>query len=47
MSQEYITGKAAWTNVKLEKMGKYYVSNNAKHLHRAWTHIAITAFILI
>lgn len=47
MSQEYITGKIAWTNAKLEKMGKYYVSHNAKYLHRVWTYITITAFILI
>lgn len=46
MSQENVTGKAAWTNVKLEKMGKYYVSNNAKHLHSLWTYIAISVFIL-
>lgn len=46
MSQEYVTGKAACTNVKLEKIGKYYVSNNAKHLHSLWTYIPITAFIV-
>lgn len=23
----------AWTSVKLEKIGKYYVSDNVKHLH--------------
>lgn len=43
MRQEYITGKAAWTNVKSEKMGKYCVSNNANHLHRLWKYITITA----
>lgn len=32
MSQEYATGKAAWTNVKLEKIGKNYVPNNTNHL---------------
>lgn len=46
MSQEYVTGKAAWTNVKLEKIRKYYVSNKAKHLHSLWTYVAITTFIL-
>lgn len=46
MSQEYATGKAAWTNVKLDKIGKYYVLNNANHLRSLWTYIATTAFIL-
>lgn len=31
MNRENIIGKADWTNVKLEKMGEYYVSNNATH----------------